>query len=142
MQVGLVCFRLFGSNQLNQKLLTTINASGKLHMVTMVIMAKIAYCVLIFRCQQVSMTISSSGSVSALSLLLRRILVSAEVKAPFLQYSNICITLGDKYDRYLLHCFHDILPLVFINIMSYVHWTKHVLLSYLAFAVLLFCSFI
>ena len=89
-----------------------------------------------------SMTISSSGSVSALSLLLRRILVSAEVKAPFLQYSNICITLGDKYDRYLLHCFHDILPLVFINIMSYVHWTKHVLLSYLAFAVLLFCSFI
>eukprot|EP00090_Calanus_glacialis_P022782 TRINITY_DN35091_c0_g1_i1.p1 TRINITY_DN35091_c0_g1~~TRINITY_DN35091_c0_g1_i1.p1 ORF type:complete len:317 (-),score=105.83 TRINITY_DN35091_c0_g1_i1:73-981(-) len=32
-KVGLVCFRLFGSNQLNQKLLTTINASGKLHMV-------------------------------------------------------------------------------------------------------------
>lgn len=32
-QVGLVCFRLFGSSQLNQKLLTTINASGKLHMV-------------------------------------------------------------------------------------------------------------
>ena len=35
-QVGLVCFRLFGSNQLNQKLLTTINASGKLHMVRLV----------------------------------------------------------------------------------------------------------
>ena len=33
LQVGLVCFRLFGSSQLNQKLLTTINASGKLHMV-------------------------------------------------------------------------------------------------------------
>jgi len=32
-KVGLVCFRLFGSSQLNQKLLTTINASGKLHMV-------------------------------------------------------------------------------------------------------------
>ena len=32
-QVGLVCFRLIGSNQLNQKLLTTINASGRLHMV-------------------------------------------------------------------------------------------------------------
>jgi len=32
-KVGLVCFRLFGSNQLNQKLLSTINASGKLHMV-------------------------------------------------------------------------------------------------------------
>ena len=32
-QLGLVCFRLFGSSQLNQKLLTTINASGKLHMV-------------------------------------------------------------------------------------------------------------
>ena len=78
MQVGLVCFRLFGSNQLNQKLLTTINASGKLHMVTMVMMAKIEYCVLIFRCQQVSMTILSSDSVSAPSLLLRRISVSAE----------------------------------------------------------------
>ena len=33
MKVGLVCFRLIGSNQLNQKLLTTINASGRLHMV-------------------------------------------------------------------------------------------------------------
>ena len=32
-KVGLICFRLFGSSQLNQKLLTTINASGKLHMV-------------------------------------------------------------------------------------------------------------
>jgi aromatic-L-amino-acid decarboxylase len=28
-----VCFRLIGSNQLNQRLLTTINASGRLHMV-------------------------------------------------------------------------------------------------------------
>ncbi len=32
-RVGLVCFRLTGSDELNQKLLSTINASGKLHMV-------------------------------------------------------------------------------------------------------------
>merc|ERR1719471_694588 len=32
-RVGLVCFRLKGSDELNQKLLSTINASGKLHMV-------------------------------------------------------------------------------------------------------------
>lgn len=32
-QFGLVCFRLQGSNQLNMKLLSSINASGKLHMV-------------------------------------------------------------------------------------------------------------
>ena len=32
-QVGLVCFRLIGTDELNQKLLSTINASGKLHMV-------------------------------------------------------------------------------------------------------------
>ncbi|XP_037075269.1 tyrosine decarboxylase-like isoform X2 [Pollicipes pollicipes] len=32
-KLGLVCFRLKGSNALNQKLLTNINASGKLHMV-------------------------------------------------------------------------------------------------------------
>ncbi|XP_045118085.1 aromatic-L-amino-acid decarboxylase-like isoform X1 [Portunus trituberculatus] len=31
--LGLVCFRLRGSNDINQKLLTSINASGKLHMV-------------------------------------------------------------------------------------------------------------
>ncbi|XP_053642380.1 aromatic-L-amino-acid decarboxylase [Cherax quadricarinatus] len=31
--LGLVCFRLRGSDQLNQKLLSSINASGKLHMV-------------------------------------------------------------------------------------------------------------
>ena len=31
--MGLVCFRLKGSNALNQKLLSIINASGKLHMV-------------------------------------------------------------------------------------------------------------
>ncbi|XP_076350798.1 tyrosine decarboxylase-like isoform X2 [Tachypleus tridentatus] len=31
--VGLVCFRLKGSNSLNQKLLSAVNASGKLHMV-------------------------------------------------------------------------------------------------------------
>ncbi|PRD27755.1 UNVERIFIED_CONTAM: tdc-1 [Trichonephila clavipes] len=30
---GLVCFRLKGSNNLNQKILSSINASGKLHMV-------------------------------------------------------------------------------------------------------------
>ncbi|XP_049862345.1 aromatic-L-amino-acid decarboxylase-like isoform X1 [Schistocerca gregaria] len=32
-KLGLVCFRLRGSDQLNQKLLGTINASGRLHMV-------------------------------------------------------------------------------------------------------------
>jgi hypothetical protein len=32
-QLGLVCFRLEGSNALNQKLLSSINASGKIHMV-------------------------------------------------------------------------------------------------------------
>ncbi|GLH02078.1 Uncharacterized protein GBIM_08128 [Gryllus bimaculatus] len=32
-QLGLVCFRLRGSDQLNQKLLGNINASGRLHMV-------------------------------------------------------------------------------------------------------------
>ena len=31
--MGLVCFRLKGNNDLNQKLLSNINASGKLHMV-------------------------------------------------------------------------------------------------------------
>lgn len=31
--LGLVCFRLKGSNNLNQKLLSSMNASGKLHMV-------------------------------------------------------------------------------------------------------------
>ena len=33
MQMGLVCFRVKGDNELNQKLLSNINASGKLHMV-------------------------------------------------------------------------------------------------------------
>lgn len=33
LQLGLVCFRLRGSDELNQKLLSTINASGRLHMV-------------------------------------------------------------------------------------------------------------
>lgn len=32
-KLGLVCFRLRGSDELNQKLLSTINASGRLHMV-------------------------------------------------------------------------------------------------------------
>ena len=32
-KLGLVCFRLKGSDKLNEKLLSTINASGKLHMV-------------------------------------------------------------------------------------------------------------
>ncbi|KAK6618265.1 Tyrosine decarboxylase [Polyplax serrata] len=32
-KLGLVCFRLKGSNSLNEKLLSTINASGKIHMV-------------------------------------------------------------------------------------------------------------
>ena len=32
-QMGLVCFRLKGNNELNKKLLSNINASGKLHMV-------------------------------------------------------------------------------------------------------------
>lgn len=31
--MGLVCFRVKGDNELNQKLLANINASGKLHMV-------------------------------------------------------------------------------------------------------------
>ena len=31
-QLGLVCFRLRGADELNQKLLSTINASGRLHM--------------------------------------------------------------------------------------------------------------
>ncbi len=31
--MGLVCFRVKGNNELNQKLLSNINASGKLHMV-------------------------------------------------------------------------------------------------------------
>lgn len=33
MQLGLVCFRLKGTDKLNEKLLSNINASGKLHMV-------------------------------------------------------------------------------------------------------------
>ena len=33
LQLGLDCFRLKGSDEVNQKLLSTINASGKLHMV-------------------------------------------------------------------------------------------------------------
>jgi hypothetical protein len=32
-QLGLVCFRLKGSDKINEKLLCNINASGKLHMV-------------------------------------------------------------------------------------------------------------
>lgn len=32
-QLGLVCFRLRGSDKLNKKLLSNINESGKLHMV-------------------------------------------------------------------------------------------------------------
>lgn len=32
-QLGLVCFRLVGSDKLNEKLLSIINESGKLHMV-------------------------------------------------------------------------------------------------------------
>lgn len=31
--MGLVCFRLIGSDKLNEKLLSNINGSGKLHMV-------------------------------------------------------------------------------------------------------------
>ena len=66
-QVGLVCFRLFGSNQLNQKLLSTINASGKLHMVTLIMLLAVKIIFNMFRCRPASMTILSSGSVSALS---------------------------------------------------------------------------
>lgn len=32
-QLGLVCFRLKGTDKINEKLLSNINASGKLHMV-------------------------------------------------------------------------------------------------------------
>lgn len=32
-QLGLVCFRLIGSDKLNEKLLSGINASAKIHMV-------------------------------------------------------------------------------------------------------------
>lgn len=32
-QLGLVCFRLKGADKINEKLLSNINASGKLHMV-------------------------------------------------------------------------------------------------------------
>lgn len=32
-QMGLVCFRLRGSDQLNKQLLSDINASGRIHMV-------------------------------------------------------------------------------------------------------------
>lgn len=32
-QLGLVCFRLRGQDKLNEKLLSNINASGKIHMV-------------------------------------------------------------------------------------------------------------
>lgn len=33
LQLGLVCFRLRGTDKLNEKLLSNINGSGKLHMV-------------------------------------------------------------------------------------------------------------
>lgn len=33
LQLGLVCFRAKGSDKLNQKLLSTINDSGKIHMI-------------------------------------------------------------------------------------------------------------
>ena len=47
-KVGLVCFRLIGSNELNKKLLTTINASGRLHMVTrMVVMVMVVMVVMV-----------------------------------------------------------------------------------------------
>ncbi|KAI1283058.1 Tyrosine decarboxylase [Halotydeus destructor] len=45
--LGLVCFRLKGSNHLNQRLLSSINASGKLHMVPASLAGKfvIRFCV-------------------------------------------------------------------------------------------------
>lgn len=45
--MGLVCFRVKGDNQLNQKLLSDINASGKLHMVPASIQGRfvIRFCV-------------------------------------------------------------------------------------------------
>ncbi|KAJ1527822.1 hypothetical protein ONE63_007767 [Megalurothrips usitatus] len=46
-KLGLVCFRLRGSDQLNMKLLSSINASGRLHMVPATVLDKyiIRFCV-------------------------------------------------------------------------------------------------
>ncbi|XP_034248276.1 tyrosine decarboxylase [Thrips palmi] len=46
-KLGLVCFRLCGSDQLNMKLLSNINASGRLHMVPATVLDKyiIRFCV-------------------------------------------------------------------------------------------------
>lgn len=45
--MGLVCFRVKGSNEMNQKLLSNINESGKLHMVPAAVHGKyvIRFCV-------------------------------------------------------------------------------------------------
>ena len=45
--MGLVCFRLKGSNELNRTLLSNINASGKLHMIPSAIHGRyvIRFCV-------------------------------------------------------------------------------------------------
>lgn len=46
-KLGLVCFRLYGPDQVNQTLLATINASGKLHMIPSMVKGKyiIRFCV-------------------------------------------------------------------------------------------------
>lgn len=46
-KLGLVCFRLLGSDAINQTLLATINASGKLHMIPSLVKGKyiIRFCV-------------------------------------------------------------------------------------------------
>jgi aromatic-L-amino-acid decarboxylase len=45
--MGLVCFRLCGSDKINQELLANINGSGKLHMIPSIVRGKyiIRFCV-------------------------------------------------------------------------------------------------
>jgi len=47
-QMGLVCFRLRGTDRLNQDLLASINGSGKLHMIPSLVQGRyiIRFCVI------------------------------------------------------------------------------------------------